>query len=162
MRVHFLHRHVLNTVVILEEGNLPHPWCARCDMLVPRRNLNGRPPATAQCARGAERKRRRISEAETREIFKRAFEEYRELIQNVSAFRYMWRVLKAGDDDWIALVGNLGKAHKILGRLSRILGREGEDPKVSGNFYKAVAQAMLLFWAEMWVLTQRMEQTLDS
>ena len=25
MRVHFLHRHVLETVVILEEGNLPHP-----------------------------------------------------------------------------------------------------------------------------------------
>ena len=27
MRVHFLHRHVLDTVVILEEGNLPHPRC---------------------------------------------------------------------------------------------------------------------------------------
>ena len=24
MRVHFVHRHVHNTVVILEEGNLPH------------------------------------------------------------------------------------------------------------------------------------------
>ena len=29
MRVHFVHRHVLNPVVILEEGNLPHPRCAR-------------------------------------------------------------------------------------------------------------------------------------
>ena len=27
MRVHFMHRHVLETVVILEEGNLPHPLC---------------------------------------------------------------------------------------------------------------------------------------
>ena len=35
MRVHFLYRHVLDTVVIMEEGNLPHPRCARCDMLVP-------------------------------------------------------------------------------------------------------------------------------
>ena len=26
--VHFLHRNVLNTVVILEEGNSPHPQCA--------------------------------------------------------------------------------------------------------------------------------------
>ena len=36
------------------------------------------------------------------------------------------------------------------------------DPKVSGNFYKAVAQAVLLFGAETWVLTQRMEKALDS
>ena len=35
MQVHFLHRHVLDTVVILEEGNLPHPRCTRCDMMVP-------------------------------------------------------------------------------------------------------------------------------
>ena len=27
MRVHFLNRYVLDTVVILEEGNFPHPWC---------------------------------------------------------------------------------------------------------------------------------------
>ena len=26
MRVHFVHWHVLDTVVILEEGHFPHPW----------------------------------------------------------------------------------------------------------------------------------------
>ena len=77
MQVHFLHQHVLNNVVILEEGNLPHPWCARCNILVPRRALNNRHPVTAQCARGAERKRRRLAEAETREISEQAFEAYR-------------------------------------------------------------------------------------
>ena len=74
MWVHFLYWHVLDTVVILEEGNLPHKRCARCDMMPPQRALNGRQPATAQCARGAERKRRRTAEAETREISERAFE----------------------------------------------------------------------------------------
>ena len=67
IRVHFVHRHVLNTVVILEEGNLPHPRCARCDMLVPRRALNIRHPDTSQCVEGAERKRRQHGETETRE-----------------------------------------------------------------------------------------------
>ena len=52
MQMHFLHRHVLDTVVILEEGNLPRPRCTRCDMMFPRQALNGRHPATAQCARG--------------------------------------------------------------------------------------------------------------
>ena len=57
MRVHFVHRHVLDTVVIMEEGNSPHPRCARCDMQVPRRALNGRHPGTAQRHKRAEQKR---------------------------------------------------------------------------------------------------------
>ena len=48
MRVHFLYRNVLDTVVILEEGNLPNPQCIRCNMLVRWWALNGRQPATAQ------------------------------------------------------------------------------------------------------------------
>ena len=68
MWVQFLHRHVLDIVVILEEVKSPHPRCGRCDMLVPRWDLNARHSATVQCVRGAERKRRRLAEAETREI----------------------------------------------------------------------------------------------
>ena len=71
-------------------------------------------------------------------------------------------MLTDGDDECLAVVGNLGKARKSWGRLSRVLGREGADSKVSGNFYKAVAQAVLLFGAEKWVLTQRMDKALDS
>ena len=76
-RVHFLHWHVLDTVVILEEGNLPHPRCTLCDILVHRRALNIRHPDTDQCARGAERKMQRLVEAELRESSRRAFEAYR-------------------------------------------------------------------------------------
>ena len=42
------------------------------------------------------------------------------------------------------------------------MSREGADTKVSGNFYKEMDQAVLLFGAETWVLTQRMERSLDS
>ena len=91
-----------------------------------------------------------------------AFEAYGELIKNVLSFRYLGRVLTAGDDDWVAVIGNLGKARKSWGRLSRVLDREGADPKVSGNFYKAVAEAVLLFGAETWFITQRMEKALGS
>ena len=35
MRVHFWYRHVKETMVILEEGKLPHPQCSLCYMLVP-------------------------------------------------------------------------------------------------------------------------------
>ena len=49
MWVHFVHRHVHDTVVILEEVNLPLPRCPRCDLQVTRRALNGRHLGTNQC-----------------------------------------------------------------------------------------------------------------
>ena len=41
MKVHFWHRNVRDIVVILEEGNLPHPRCPLCDMMVPWKAMNG-------------------------------------------------------------------------------------------------------------------------
>ena len=66
MRVQFVHRHVHDTVVILEEGNLPLPRCPRCDLQVSRKALNERHLETSQCRTGTERKRRRLAEAEMR------------------------------------------------------------------------------------------------
>ena len=63
MRMYFCNRHVRDIMIILEEGNLPHPRCSRCDMLVPWRALNVRHHATAMCKKGAESKRRRMVEA---------------------------------------------------------------------------------------------------
>ena len=70
--------------------------------------------------------------------------------------------MKAGDDDWPAVVGNLVKARKIWARLSRSLSLEGAEKRVSGNLFKAVVQAVILFGAETWVLTPRIEQSLES
>ena len=39
--VYFVHRHVQDTLVILEEGKRPHPQCNKYDMFVPWRSLNG-------------------------------------------------------------------------------------------------------------------------
>ena len=44
----------------------------------------------------------------------------------------------------------------------RILIQEGADLKVLGHFFKAVVQELLLFGAEAWVLSPRMEQALSS
>ena len=66
----------------------------------------------SQFARGAERKRGRITEAEMRESSERAFEAYRGPIQNVSTFRYLGVVFTAGGDNWLEVVGNLEKERK--------------------------------------------------
>ena len=41
MRMHFWCRYVMDTMVILEEGNLPHPQCPLFDMLVLWKAPNG-------------------------------------------------------------------------------------------------------------------------
>ena len=40
--IYFLHRHVQDTIVILEEGTQPYPRCTQCDIFVPQKALNGR------------------------------------------------------------------------------------------------------------------------
>ena len=92
----------------------------------------------------------------------KAFHAYGKKIRAVTEFRYLGRVMTNTDDDWRAVAGNLRKARVTWGRLARILGREGADPKVSRKFYIAVIQQVLLFGAETWVLTKRMEATLDA
>ena len=76
MRVNFWNRHVRDTVVVLEEGNLPHPRFPLCDILVPWKSLNGEHKCTAQCTQGAEWKRRQLAEEEEREVTARAFSAY--------------------------------------------------------------------------------------
>ena len=46
--------------------------------------------------------------------------------------------------------------------MSRILGIDGANPRVSGIFFKAVVQAVLIFGAETWVMTPCMVRTLGG
>ena len=77
-------------------------------------------------------------------------------------FKYLGRILTATDDDWPEVAWNLKKARRSWGRLARVLRREGTDPKVSRTFFIAVTQAVLIYRSETWVLTARMEKSLDS
>ena len=131
-------------------------------MMVLWRTLNGKHKGTAMCKIGAERKIRRLEETELRESTEMDFEAYGKQLKTVPSLKYLGRILTAGDDDWPAVAGNLGKARKIWGRMKRVLIREGADKRVSGNVFKAVVQQVLLFGAEMLVLTQRIEKALDS
>ena len=115
-----------------------------------------------QCKKGAEQKRRQLAETETQENAERAFHAYGKPMEEVSEFRYLGRLLTATDDDWPAVAGNIRKTRVSWVSLARVLGREGAYPKVSRSFYTAVTQQVLLFGAETWVLTRKMESALDA
>ena len=162
MRVHLWRRNLRDVVIILEEGNLPQSRFPRCDMLVPGRSLNVRHKSTAMCRSGAEKKRRQLAEEEVRDSAEMAFEVYGEQLQAVPSFKYLERILTEGEDDWPTVAGNLGKARKSWVRLQGILSMEGATKRVLGNFFKAVVQQVLLFGAETWVVSPRMERALSA
>ena len=68
----------------------------------------------------------------------------------------------AADNDWPALVRNFSRARAVWKRMTKILIREGAEPRVSGFFFKAVVQAVLLFRAETWVVTSCMGRVLGG
>ena len=70
------------------------------------------------------------------ESTERVFEAYGDPLINTTTFKYLGRVMKAGDYEWSAVVSNLQRASKSWRQLSRILIREGADPKVSGDFLR--------------------------
>ena len=91
-----------------------------------------------------------------------AVEVYGQQIQSVPRFKYLGRVLTEGDDDWPEVARNLEKARKSWGRLQGILSREGATKRVSGNFFMAIVQQVLLFGAETWVVSPMMERALSA
>ena len=80
----------------------------------------------------------------------------------VNSFKYLRQVLTAVGDDWPVVMGNLKKERKSWSWLTRTLGREGRNLRVSGMFFKAVVQAVLIFGSETWVMTPRMGHALGS
>ena len=95
-------------------------------------------------------------------ILGRSFRAYGKPLDTVTSFKYLGRVITAGDDNWPVVTSNLIKAQKSWTRMTRILGWEGEDPRISSLFFKVVVQAVLLFGLETWVMNPCMERALGS
>ena len=62
----------------------------------------------------------------------------------VTSLRYLGQVILAADNDWTALVGNFSPTREVWNRMIIILSREGTEPRMSGFFFKAVVQAVLI------------------
>ena len=87
-----------------------------------------------------------------KEIVVRWFKACRRPIDTVTSFKYLGRVMTVLEENWPVFVGNLWKAWKSWSRFTRILGREGPIPGMSGIFFKAVVQAVLIFGSKTWVM----------
>ena len=65
-----------------------------------------------------------------------------------TSFRYPERVILEAADNWTAVVRNLYRERAVWKRMKRIRSMEGAEPRVSGLFFKDVAQVVLLFGSD--------------
>ena len=159
LRMHFVNCHMQDTMMVVDDVNPPHPQCPCCDMLVLWTALNFLHTNNAQCTKGEEWNQCRLVVEENRADTERSFRENGRPLTMVLTFNYLGRIIMASDNEWKLVVGNLCEAQNKWARISRILGREGEYTRVSGNFFKAVVQVVLLIGFYTLVMTPLMGQT---
>jgi exonuclease III len=159
MRVHFAHRHVHDVLIIHEEGPLPR--CAACDMFVSAASLINH-TNTNMCRAGSERKRKRGLDVDILQSAEKRFVVGETELEAVDCFRYLGRPVNSFGDDLYSLMYNINKARGRWARVSRVLRRQGATSKISGYFYKAVVQSVLLYACETWTVTKKMLGLLEG
>ena len=124
--------------------------------------MNGWHMTTAQCDKGVEWKRWRLTEEEMRESMDRDFQAYGRTLATVTSLKYLSQVMTTADDEWTVVVGKLRKDQKSWAQMASIMVQEGAFSWVLGVLFKAVVQTVLLLGSETWVLITRMGKILGS
>jgi len=114
------------------------------------------------CLEGTARVRQRVAIEEARRAREVIFTIHGQPLSSETVFTYLGRPLSSTDDDWPAIYRNLAKARQRWARISLMLAREGANPRVSGMFYKAVVQSVLLYNCESWVVTPAVLKVLSG
>ena len=159
LRRHFADRHPMDMVDVPGEGVLPK--CELCNMQV---NFARAPnhERSATCKRMGERFQQHFNAEIASRALEETFTAYGIELERVEVFKYLGRHLSYADSDAPTICKNLGKARLMWGRLSRVLRKENASAKVSGMFYKATVQAVLLFGSETWVMTPALLRGLEG
>ncbi len=87
---------------------------------------------------------------------------YGQELRSVETFKYLGRPMSCTDNDAAAVFRNISLARKKWAMCRRILARDDATPQISGMFYKAIVQTVLLFSSETWVVTPTLLQQLES
>ncbi len=83
-------------------------------------------------------------------------------LKRAKSFKYLGRWMGKDDHDGRAVRAQLLKACKVWARLGNVLKGENVLLRVSGMFFKAVVQAVLLFRSKTWYLIPALLARLDG
>jgi len=153
-----MRRHPFDAIAISEEGMLSQCQC--CGKYMP--HVSNSHYSTQSCRRITRQRlawARALCQLEAKNV---TFRIGSNVIETVSEFRYLGRILQESDLDDKAVRSNLGKAQAAWGRIKAVLSADEVSPPVMGKFYKTIIQSVLLYGSESWVISQRLRRRLDS
>ena len=142
------------------EGDGCFPKCTICGIQVDPTNQRHR--LTGFCREGAARQEQYLAAANSARALERKFYAYGEELERVEVFKYLGRLLAYDDSDVRTVRRNITKARKCWRRISRVLRAEEASPRVSGVFYRATVQAVLLYGSETWAITPTILKSLEG
>ena len=148
MYQHFAWRHPEATIRIEGDGEL-----AKCGLNGMHSKTIRRHQKTITCRRLRKRRENKGLQDLQANGGKVAFRIYGKEIERVREFTYLGRILTENDDDTKAIESQILKARTTWGSIVNILKQEGANPKTMAVFYRTVVQAVLLYGAETWVVS---------
>ena len=154
---HFCLRHPNADIIIRSDGELSK--CDRCGM----RCMNiQRHQGGATCKKAQQRRiNEQLQQAQARANNIGFFVNGKQ-IDRVREFRYLGRVFSDNDDDTTCIKINIRNARQKWNSLASILKREGANSICMARFYLAVVQAVLLYGADSWTITEQNMKLLRS
>ena len=153
LRSHFNRQHWGNRIRILEEHPNPLLRCKQCGSQVPAGRLNNRHYASEKCKQGYERRIRRETLQHCFDASRVSFHINAETLPPLKAFPYLGHTIAYNNSDWEAVYLNLIKARRRWGIIAMVLEIIGATVRAQGEMYKAVAQLVLLYGSNKWVVT---------
>jgi hypothetical protein len=149
LRQHFRDLHPLDKVMVSTEGYFPQcEWCAMQVNPAYPRHIR-----TQECQTGVERKLQRESAVRLALALRHQFSVHWDVLERIEVFKYLGHLLAQDDDNAQAIQQQLQKARGVWARVGQVLRGENTAPRTAAKFYKAVAQAVLLYGSKTWNLT---------
>jgi hypothetical protein len=144
--------HPQDLVCIPAKGSQPLPGCKQCGLQTPVEDLNGGHHHTELCQRGWERWCQHAAATRSQQALNHVFTCNGDKLDRVEVFRYLGRLIAYDDANTQAMRSNLRKARGCWAWILRVLRADNSSPRMSGMFYKATVQAVLLYGSETWSL----------
>jgi hypothetical protein len=147
---HFCFRHHEAKLTIQDDGE-----CERCDLCGMFAVNMQQHQKTATCRKARGRRTHEEMQDKQADAEEVKFTVYGKELERVGEFKYLGRVLADDDDDTASIVGNIKKARQRWNCIANILKREGANAKTMAKIYMAVVQAVLLYGADSWAVSDK-------
>ena len=147
---HFCLRHPNADIIIHSDGELPK--CEKCGMRCFNLQRHRDSPT---CKKAQQRRKHEYLQQEQAKANTINFTVNGKSIERVREFKYLGRIFSDDDNDTISIKDNIRKARQKWNSIAKILKREGANSVCMARFYLTVVQAVLLYGADSWSITEQ-------